>query len=347
MSNVPGSSATPISGARVLPAARRALSRMVGERQKPRLANIADAYGLVIAWAALIAVFSILRPTEFATLGNFEGMAGSQAVLVVLTMGLLIPFAAGEFDISISGIASIALVIVGWLNVIHGWPIEFAVLAALATGLAAGAVNAFFTVVVGVDSIVVTLGMGTLLVGAGVGINNLTTGGIDQSLVNGVRTTELGLPLGFYYGVGLTLAVWYVFAYTPLGRYIYFVGAGREVARLSGVRVDTVRAGAFLLSGLISAGAGVMMAGWLGASDPNISTSFLLPTFAAAFLGSTAINPGRFNPWGSFIAVYFLVTGITGLELLGLSGWIEQVFYGGSLVVAVAFSRLAALRRVA
>ncbi|HXS24910.1 MAG TPA: ABC transporter permease [Gemmatimonadales bacterium] len=299
-------------------------------------------YGLVVAWAVLVAFFSIARPDDFPTIGNFSTLAGSQAVLVILTMGLLIPFSAGEFDISISGTASISLVMVGWLNVIHGWPVTLAIAAALGLGIVIGLINAFFVVWIGVDSIVVTLGMGTLLVGAGVGINNLTTAGVSQALSDAVRTNVFSIPLGFYYGLALTALVWYMFRYTPFGRYLYFVGAGRETARLSGIRVDAVRVMAFVASGFISAGAGVFMAGWLGASDPNISTTFLLPTFAAAFLGATAISPGRFNPWGSFIAVYFLATGITGLELLGLSGWIEQVFYGASLVLAVALSRLAA-----
>ena len=74
------------------------------------------------------------------------------------------------------------------------------------------------------------------------------------------------------------------------------------------------------------------------------------PAFSAAFLGSTTIEPGRFNAWGTFVAVYFLVTGITGLQLLGLSGWIESVFYGASLVLAVALARVVSryelLRRV-
>lgn len=71
----------------------------------------------------------------------------------------------------------------------------------------------------------------------------------------------------------------------------------------------------------------------------------LLPAFAAAFLGETAIRPGQFNVWGSFVAVYFLVTGVTGLELLGVSGWVEQVFYGLALVLAVTIVQLISLVR--
>ena len=244
-----------------------------------------------------------------------------------------------------AGVLGFSLVLVGYVNVIHGWPIALAIAVALLAGLAVGAVNSLFVVVLGVDSIVVTLGMGTLLAGVGLGVNDLTVGGISDQLVEAARHDIFGVQAAFYYGLALTVLVWYVYSHTPLGRYLYFVGMGREVARLAGVRVNAIRAGSLLFSGFTAALAGVVLAGTLGASDPNVGPSYLLPAFAAAFLGSTAISPGRFNPWGAFIAVYFLVTGITGLQLIGYVGWVEQVFYGGSLIVAVTISRLAARRR--
>lgn len=302
-------------------------------------------YGLIIVWAAVFALFSILRPEQFLTGGNLSTIFGSQAVMLVLSLALLLPFAAGEFDLSIAGVMGLVLVLVGYLNVLHGWPILLVIPVVLLIGLGIGAINAFFVTKVGVDSIVVTLGMGTLLAGAGVGINVATTGGISPGLVSTMTTDVFGLPLAFYYGLGLTTLLWYLLAHTALGRYIYFVGSGREVARLTGIRVDRIRAGTLLASALISSLAGVMLAGVLGASDPNTAPSYLLPAFAAIFLGATAIRPGRFNAWGTFVAVYFLITGITGLQLLGLVGWIGDVFYGTSLIVAVSFSHLAGNRR--
>ena len=84
-----------------------------------------------------------------------------------------------------------------------------------------------------------------------------------------------------------------------------------------------------------------MYAGTSGGAGPSSGASLLLPAFAAAFLGATSIMPGRFNPWGTLIAVYFLVTGITGLQLMGVQSYVQQLFYGGALLVAVALSQLA------
>jgi ribose transport system permease protein len=315
-------------------------------RRRLAAGDVASRFGVLIAWALVIVVFSILEPHDFPTSGNFETIFGSQSVLLILTIGLIVPLTTGEFDLSISGVLSVSLVLVGYLNVVHHWPVGLAALVAVGAGLLVGAVNAFFVVVIGVESLIATLGMGTLLTGVGLGINHVTVAPISQSLVDAMGTRVLGLQAAFFYGLGLTILCWYVFSHTPLGRYLHFVGAGREVARLAGLRVDALRSGALIASAMIAALAGVVLAGLNGSADPNVGSSFLLPAFAAAFLGSTVFMPGRFNPWGSFVAVYFLVTGITGLELKGLASWIEPVFYGGSLVIAVAASRLLGRRAI-
>lgn len=298
-------------------------------------------YGLLIAWVIVIVVFAVLRPEVFFTLRNFQSILSIQSVLLIVSLALLPAMTAGEYDLSAGGVLGVSLVMIGYLNILKGVPIGYAILAAMGCGLLVGVVNAFFIVYIGIDSMVTTLGMGTLLAGAAMGINNLSIGGISPVLVSAMRTKLFGVQLAFYYALLLTIIMWYIFTYTPLGRYIFFVGAGRNVARLTGIRVNAIRAGTLIASSVISAFAGVVLAGILGSAEPKVGPNYLLPAFASAYLGSTAINPGRFNPWGTFIAVYFLVTGITGLQLIGLSGWIEQVFYGGSVILAVTFSYLA------
>lgn len=319
--------------------------RLVRRRvDRTALGTVASRYGLLVAWLAVIAVFSIAEPDVFFTTSNFTNIFGSQAALLVLTIGLLFPLTVGEFDASVAGVLSMSLMLIGYLNVLQGWPIGLCILVVVAAGCIVGLINAFVVVKVGVDSFVATIGMGTLLLGLSMGISNLSLTGVSETLVDAARTKVFGLQLAFYYALALTILCWYVFKFTPLGRYLHFTGASREVAALGGIRVDRLRTGAFVTSSVVASLAGVLLCGVLGAADPNTGASFLLPTFAAAFLGATAVTPGRFNPWGSLIAVYFLITGITGLQVVGLSGWIEQVFYGAALVVAVTLSRLASLR---
>jgi len=138
--------------------------------------------------------------------------------------------------------------------------------------------------------------------------------------------------------------VWYVLGFTATGRRLLFTGRGRRVARLAGIRVGRARWGAFVASGTISAIAGVLYTGTNGGADPSSGASFLLPAYAAAFLGATSVEPGRFNAWGTLVAVYFLASGVTGLQLLGVASFVQQLFYGGALILAVAISRMTGAR---
>jgi ribose transport system permease protein len=304
-------------------------------------------YALVAAWVAVAVLFTLLRPDTFATTSNVQSIFGSQAVLLVLALGLIIPLTAKDFDLSIASVLSVSAMSVAVLNVQHGWPLLAAVAVAIAAGLVVGTINGALVVFLGVDSFIVTLGTGTVLSGVVLWISGSNTvSGVDSTLVDLVVTERvLGISLGFWYGLVLCVALWWVFEYTPLGRRLLFVGRGRNVSRLSGVRVNRLRLGALIASSVIAAFAGVLYTGTLGGADPSSGSSLLLPAYAAAFLGATAIVPGRLNAWGTFISVYFLVTGITGLQLLGVESFVQQLFYGGALVLAVALSELVRGRR--
>jgi ribose transport system permease protein len=299
-----------------------------------------ERFGLVGLWIVVIAVFGILRPDTFFTSGNFSTILGSQAVLVVLALGLTVALTTGDYDLSIAGVLGLSSMLVALLNVNHGVPIGIAIIIALLAGAAVGAINGFFVLVFGIDSFIVTLGTGTVLQGVIVWISgSQTVSGVSQTLVDAVVGTNLlGIPIAFYYGLALCIMVMYLLEFTALGRRLLLVGRGRRVSRLSGINVRRVRLGALVTVGVVSAAAGVLYTGTLGGADPTSGASFLLPAYAAAFLGSTSLVPGRFNPWGTIVAVYFLVTGINGLTIIGLDSWVQSVFYGTALVLAVTLS---------
>lgn len=316
-------------------------ARMDGLAHKPLIYRL-EQFGLIIVWLLLIAVFGYLRPDTFLTWANLSTILGSQAVLVVVTLGLIIPLTANDFDLSIAFVMTLSSMLVAVLNVNHGIGIGWAVLAALALGVVAGVINGLLITVFRIHSLIVTLGTGTFLHGVTLWLSNsMTISGISPALINAVIVDQLfGVPLEFYYAIVLAALVWYLLEYTALGRRILFVGRGREVARLSGINTDRIRVACLAASGFLGALAGVLYSGTQGAADPVSGVSYQLPAFAAAFLGSTCIEPGRFNPWGATVAVYFLVTGITGLVFLGFSSFIQEMFYGGALVVAVTLSQL-------
>ena len=213
-------------------------------------------------------------------------------------------------------------------------------------GIVVGLINGFCVVVLKIDSFIVTLGTGTVILGV---VQWMSKGssvtGVDSALVQatvGYRGI-LGMPLQFFYGLIATAIVLIILTSTPIGRRLLFVGRGRQVAELSGLNVKRLRIGAFVASGFVASIAGVVYAGSLGGADPASGQSFMLPAFAACYLGATAIIPGRFNAIGTFIAVFFLFSGVVGLQMLGAQNYVQQLFYGGALVIAVALSQ--AIRR--
>lgn len=301
-----------------------------------------NQYALLLAWAAIIVLFGVIEPGIFLQWDNFASMFSSQAVLVVLTYSLVITLTAGEYDLSAASVMTLSAMLVAILNSMEHFPIGYAIVLALLAGGVVGIVNGLLVVRIGVESIIATLGTGTVVSGVVLWISNSETiSGISPVLVNYVIVPKLfGLSFGFVYAVALTVLLWYLMTYTPIGRQLLFVGRGRRVSRLSGLHVDRLRFGSLVCGSFLAAISGVLYAGTSGAADPSSGDNFLLPAFAAAFLGSTAITPGRFNAWGSFAAVYFLVTGISGLSLMGIQVFIQDLFYGGALIIAVALSIL-------
>jgi ribose transport system permease protein len=301
-----------------------------------------NRYALVLIWALLALALAVAVPDKFLQPITFYTIFGTQSVLVVLTLALLMPLAVGDFDLSVANTMGMAATLMVVLNGDKfGLPLPVALVITLIVGLAIGLINALLVVKVGVNAIVATLGMGTLLLGLANWISDsIIQTGIAQVMSKAVNDRFIGLPLSFWYGIVLAAALWYVLAFRPLGRRIRFVGENPDMARLTGVRVERLRSMAFVGSSLMSTLAGILLAGQLGAFQASSATSYLLPTFAAAFLGTTVVNPGRFNPWGCIIAIYFLITGVTGLNLLGLTGWVQDAFYGGALIVAVTLSTI-------
>ena len=302
----------------------------------------AERYGLIVAWVAIILVLGYFKPVQMFAWNSYASMLGSNAMVVVLTLALIIPLTSGDFDLSVASVMGLSSMLLAVLNVKIGMPIVGAMVVALVAGAIIGAINALFILYFRVFSLIVTLGTGYLINGLILWISGSSPiAGVSMGLVDAVILTRfLGVPVGFYYALILTAVIWYLFQFTALGRRLLFVGRGREVARLSGVNVDRIRTGALIASSTIAAFAGILYTGMRGAADPSSALAFLLPAFAAAFLGSTAIYPGRFNAPGAFVAVFFLSTGIMGLNFLGVDSFVQNLFYGGGLVIAVSISQL-------
>ncbi len=299
-------------------------------------------YAVIFVWIALIIVYSVIMPDTFATWNNITTMLGSKAVVVVLALAIMIPLIGGDYDMSVAANMTLTSMMIAIMNVWWHLPIIVSIILALIIASAIGAINGFFSAILDINPFVITMGMQTLITGMIILISNsMTITGVDKNLVEAVYSGRIfGISPVFFYAIIIALFLFYFFTFTATGRRVLIVGRGKNVARLSGINVKRVRFLCFTSAGLLSGIAGVLQLGILGAASTNSGLSYLMPAFAAVYLSSTVISVGKFNPWGCVVAVYFLVTGTTGLSLLGINSAIQDVFYGAALIVAIVVSVL-------
>lgn len=311
------------------------------KRRRAHTAPSIQRYALLIALVVVIAVFSALQPATFFTIGNLTTILSTQAALVILAIGVTIALLVGEFDLSVASVMGMSASAVAYFTTNAGMDPVAACLVALVLSVAVGAVNALFVVKLGINSFIVTLGMGTLVTGLAVGaFGSMTIGGLPDGFTAVFQTQLHGVQLSFIYMIVIGVCFYIALGFMPVGRSMFFTGNARKAAMLAGIRTNRIRTVSLILASVLSALAGIVLSGQTAAASPTIANAFLLPAYAAVFLGSTAFTPGRFNVWGTIWAVYFLAVGTTGLQFLGLQSWVVNVFEGAVLILAVAFAEI-------
>jgi len=334
----------PADGTSSLPASRNRVLDALSFRR------ISAIYILV----ALIILFGLWVPDTFLRVDIFRTMLDAQALTAIVAVGLVLPLSAGVFDLAVGASVGAGSILVAWLLTSGGLPVWPSILIAVACGLAIGVVSGFFVVKVRIDSFIATLGMSSILLAAIQWISN------SQQILNlpadfqKLGTNELlGITYPTWMMLFLAFVIWYVLERTPTGRKIYATGGNIEAARLTGVRTGTVIVCCLAAGSFMAATAGILTSARIGTGDPTTGPSFLLPAYAAAFLGSTQFKGGRYNVFGTILAVYVLAVGVKGLQLAGAPIWIPDLFNGIALLLAVGLAktqagntRARAIRRV-
>jgi ribose transport system permease protein len=306
----------------------------------PRRINLGfDRFSGVYLFALFIVIFSIWEPSTFPTSSTFHSVASQQAVAAMVALAVLVPIAAGHYDLSVGANANLAGLVADLLIVQLHWNIAAAILAAVAVGVLTGAVNAFVIVRLHVSSFIATLAMGSILSAVLLiaTANQLPNPPNSNAWNDLTQWTVGGIQIIVLYLVVLAVILWWVLERTPAGRYIYATGGNPDAARLSGVSVERWTWIPMIASGGIAGLAGVLFTSQNGPSL-SFGAALLLPAFAALFLGSTQLKPGRFNVWGTLLAIYVLATGVEGLQLLSGQVWLPDMFNGIAVILAVALA---------
>lgn len=298
-----------------------------------------DRFSGLYLWALFITVFSIWEPHIFPTMATVHAVASEQSIVGILALAALVPMIGGNYDLSIGAMANFSTIMVAWLQTNNHWGMWPSIYTVLAVSALVGVANGFVVVRLHVNSFIVTLGMATIMLAF-----QTMIAGVTQPLTPvtnlWLKLTQYsigGFQIVFLYLLVIAALLYWILEKTPPGRYLHAVGGNSEAARLSGVNVDKWVWLSFVASATISGLAGVFFASLLG-SSMTYGPGLLLPAFAAAFLGSTQLKPGRFNVWGTMLAVYVLATGVEGLALLTGVQWLSGMFNGVALIVAVAFA---------
>ncbi|MFI5706414.1 ABC transporter permease [Kribbella sp. NPDC051620] len=317
-------------------------------RRRSRVLHYAEAYALLGLTAVVAVVFSLHPATRetFPTLINTQAVLANQAVMAVVALAALLPLVCNGWDLSVGAVCGLSSIVMA-RTMSEGHGVAVALLFGLLVGLAVGSLNALLVTRARVNAVIATLGVATVLAGA---VNQIT-GGLTVVSNIPVFVTSLGsgrflgLPWVAYVMIVVALLVYYVLEHTPAGRYLYALGSNATAARLAGLRTRVLLASTFICAGLLSALGGFLQVARSAGADPRIGDSLTLPALAAAFLSAAAIKPGRYNVWGTIVAIFFLATLNSGLNLSGVPPYVNSYVNGAALVVGVGIAGLLGRRR--
>ncbi len=313
---------------------------LAGQNFMQRLIRLAPVYGLVILTVLLIGLFSILLPNTFPTLLNLRAILSDKAIIALLSLAAMIPMVAGRIDLTVGyGIVLWHILAISFqVNFGMPWPLAVAIVIIL--GAITGVLNGILVEVAKIDAFIATLGTGTVLYAIALWHSGgrQVVGALDPAFYQLSGKWVLGLPITAFYVAAVSLLMWFVLEFTPVGRFLYAIGANQKAAELNGIPTRKYVVAAFVASGTLSAIAGVLLASKLRIGQASVGLEFLLPALVGAFLGSTTIKPGRVNVWGTIIGVTILAVGISGIQQFGGSFWVEPLFNGATLLIAIGIA---------
>ncbi len=311
----------------------------------PAVTRAISVWGLLVLLIALLAIFSLLRPDTFPTFFNIKSILNNKSVQALLALAVFIPMTANHFDLSAGFNLGISQVLAIGLQG-QGLPWWAAVITVLAMGALVGLVNGVLVTRVKIDSFIATLGTGTVLYG----LNAWYTGG--QQVLAELPAPFLAIsgsigpvPAPALYTLVVSLGLWIVFEYLPLGRYLYVLGASPRTAELNGISARRYVTLGFVAAGALASFAGIVLQSQLQLGQSSVGQEYLLPAFTAALLGATSVRPGRVNVWGTVLAVSVLAVTVAGLNQLGAPFFVEPLFNGSMLILAVGLAVQASQRR--
>lgn len=312
----------------------------------PSLRRLISWEGLLLLILIVVVAMNAAIVPAYLGLGNQVNLfqLSIEKIIVALAMSFII--INGEIDLSVASVMGLAACVVAFLFD-RGAPMWLAVLLALAVGALCGAFNGFWVAYVGVPSLAVTLaGLIGYRGAARILLEDRSISGFPDWFNALGQQPLLGpLPLAVALFFILYLVALVALNFSGLGRLVYVIGNNREVARYSGVRVPQLKLGLFMLSGLIAALAGVLLAARLGAVRGNTAEGFELDIITMVLLGGVSIFGGTGNLFGVGLAILIILNLRNGMSLVNITGNTQTGVVGVLLILSVLLPNLVAEAR--
>ncbi len=297
--------------------------------------------GPLIGLLVLFVVMS-LSTDAFFSVRNLLNVLDQMTVLGILAIGMTLVIIIGGIDLSVGAVLALSMMVMGWLANTQGWPLPLAILAALAVGGLCGLVSGLLVTRLKLPPFIATLAM----LSVARGLANIITNG-EQIVGYPDWFTNLAIirHLGF---LSATVALLIVLAlltaaflrYRATGRSLYAIGGSQEVARLAGIGVRRVSTWVYVAAGVLSGLAGVVLAARLDSSQPSAGTGYELDAIAAVVIGGASLAGGVGSVGGTIIGVFIIGVLRNGLNLIGVSPFIQQIVIGVVIAIAVAIDSL-------
>jgi ribose transport system permease protein len=306
------------------------------------LPSLLAKYGTIVGLVIMIGAFSAMAPAAFPTLSNGINVLNQAALALIIAGGLTVAVIVGELDLSIGFAASFEGVLVTGLMVNDGLPPAVAIPIVLLVGALIGLINGLIVTKVGVNSVIATLGTGTIVVGLNFAYSSGApiAAGVPDSFVNIALGRLWGIPHNVLIMIVVTALLWVLVERTSIGQSIQAVGGNPLAARFSGIRVDRIKIMGFMVAGVCAAITGILLAAALGSGTTSAADSYLLTAFAAVFLGSATLRDGEFHIIGTLFGGLIIAIGFNGLAIFGAPTFYQYVFQGAILILAVGLSSL-------
>ena len=310
------------------------LKNTISNIRKNKMTNI----GIVLIFMILVA--SVFSP-YFLDPYNLQSLIRDIAFISIIALGQACLLIIGEIDLSVGKIASLCGVIGGMLMVNNSVNPYLSLTICLALGAVLGIVNGTIITRLNLNSMVVTIGM----TGVYGGVNLVLTKGkaitgIPKDIYFLGQGNLFGIPMPFVIMIVVLLIVIFITKYTPFGRYMYAIGNSIEASKILGIKVKMVRTMVFMLVGLLSALAGMLMVARLGTAQPSIGETWALNSIAASVIGGLSLTGGIGNPFGAILGAAIIGIIQNMIVLFGVSPYWQTAVSGVVVVLAISFDSI-------